>query len=85
MAIITEMSSSGRIALPKQLRNELNLTNGTRFVIIVDNDNILLKPIKTAMPSDYDATLDQAKQWASQVGMREEDISEAIGKVRGRK
>lgn len=85
MAIITEMSSSGRIALPKQLRNELNLTNGTRFVIIVDNDNILLKPIKTAMPSDYDATLAQAKQWASQVGMREEDISEAIGKVRGRK
>lgn len=85
MAMITALSSRGQIVLPKKLRSMLNLTEGTQFVVFSDEDNILLKPIKEPLKSDFNAVLSQAAAWAEKSGMQEEDITEAIKAVRSRK
>ena len=82
MAMITAMSTRGQIVLPKKVRTALKLDAGTQFIVFSDNDNILLKPIKEPKLSDFEQLLSKAQQFASDNGMQETDIDEAIKSVR---
>ncbi len=84
MAMITAMSTRGQIVLPKKIRAELNLEAGTQFVVISDSDNILLKPIKAPAMSEFDSLLKKAQQWATESGMKESDIENAVKAVRAK-
>ena len=44
--------------------------------------NILLKPITEPKLADFDAVLKKAKRWASETGLQESDIDDAIKAVR---
>jgi len=82
MAMITAMSTKGQIVLPKKIRFELNLNAGTQFIVFSDQGNILLKPITEPKLSDFEAVLKKAKKWASETGLQESDIDDAIKAVR---
>ena len=82
MAMITAMSTRGQIVLPKKIRSALNLDAGTQFIVFSDQGNILLKPITEPKLSDFEAVLKKAKQWASENGLQESDIGDAIKAVR---
>lgn len=82
MAMITAMSTKGQIVLPKKIRSALNLDAGTQFIVFSDRGNILLKPITEPKLSDFEAVLKKAKQWASENGLQESDIDDAIKAVR---
>ncbi len=85
MPLLTAMSSRGQIVLPKKIRTKLNLTEGTQFIVLSDADNILLKPVKIPRLSEFYGLLNKAREWASAVGMTEEDITEAVKAVRSEK
>jgi len=82
MALITAMSTKGQIVLPKKIRSALNLDAGTQFIVFSEQGNILLKPITEPKLADFDAVLKKAKRWASETGLQESDIDDAIKAVR---
>ena len=79
---VTAVSSKGQIVLPKAIRDSLALRSGTRLMVMSDGENILLKPIRRPDISEFRQMMDQAAQWASDAGMTEEDISDAIREAR---
>ncbi len=82
---VTALSSKGQVVLPKNIRDSLELIPETKFMIFSDGDNILLKPIKQPDFSEFSNLMDRAKSWAEEVGMTQDDISDAIKAVRSRK
>ena len=82
MTMITTMSTRGQIVLPKKIRTALKLYEGTQFIVFSDSDNILLKPIKAPSVAEFDSLLKKARQWASESGMKESDIDNAIKSIR---
>ena len=85
MPMITAMSTKGQIVLPKQIRSDLNLDAGTKFVVFSENNTILLKPISEPKLSEFEAVLNSFQSWAKEVGVTEADIDEAIKAVRKNK
>ena len=79
---VTAVSSKGQIVLPKPIRDSLSLNTGARLMVLCDGENILLKPIRKPDISEFRAMMDQAAQWASDAGMTEDDIGDAIREVR---
>ena len=79
---VTAVSSKGQIVLPKTIRDSLSLMTGARLMVMCDGENILLKPIRKPDISEFRSMMDAAKDWASDVGMKEEDIDEAIRELR---
>ena len=82
MTDVTALSSKGQVVLPKNIREALALMPGSRLMVFSDGDNILLKPIKQPDMTEFSNLMDGAKKWAENVGMTEDDISDAIKAVR---
>ena len=74
MATIASMSSRGQIVLPVSIRRKLNLGEGSQFLVISDDENILLKPL-----------IEKAQETAKKIGLTEEDINETIKEMRAEK
>lgn len=84
VADITALSTKGQIVLPKSIRNELNLEIGTKFIVIVDGENILLKPIKAPDPSEFNYLMNKAQEWANSMGIKQKDVDEIVNNARKR-
>lgn len=79
MGAFTTMTSKGQLTIPKEVRDELNLKAGTRFLVMVRNGEVVALPKNKSIadlagmlgkpPSGWGATLDE--------------IDEAIGKAVG--
>ncbi|HKK01041.1 MAG TPA: AbrB/MazE/SpoVT family DNA-binding domain-containing protein, partial [Desulfuromonadales bacterium] len=81
----TKMSSKGQVVIPEEVRKRLNLKTGAQFVVIGENDVVILKAISPPSLQEFDALIAKAKREAKTAGLKQADIQEAILKVRGRK
>ena len=81
---VTALSSKGQIVLPKAIRDCLNIDSGAKLMVISDGESILLKPIPVPDISEFKNLMDAAAEWAGQVGLTEDDITDAIKTVRKR-
>ena len=82
---VTAVSSKGQVVLPKAVRDALSLDAGSKLIVVTDGDNILLKPIIAPDIREFDFLLKESQKWAKDVGMTEDDISDAIQSVRKRR
>ena len=82
IAQIASLMSKGQITLPKAIRSLLSLSPGTQFAVFSDGENVLLKPLKSPDTVEFKRLLDDARQWAAEVGLTEADIQNAIADVR---
>ena len=82
---ITSVSSKGQVVLPVSIRNEMNIQPGAKFMIFSDGESILLRPVIEPDISEVKAMFDAANAWATDVGLTESDIEDAIKTVRARK
>ena len=82
MCYVTTVSSKGQVVIPKTIREQLNLESGRPLVVFSDGSNILLKPIPRPDISEFRALMDATAAWAKEVGLTEEDITDAIRTVR---
>lgn len=75
MGAFTRMTSKGQLTIPKDVREQLNLTAGTKFYVTVRNGEVVALP-KNRRLADLAGFLGKPPAGA---GATLEDIDEAIG------
>ena len=81
----TRMSSRGQVVIPEDVRKQLNLEAGAQFVVVGEDDVVILKTIKQPSMKDFDALVRQARRHARASGMKRSDIVRSIARVRGQR
>ena len=81
----TKMSSKGQVVIPENIRKKLKLKAGDQFVVMGENDIVILKSISPPSLDEFDSLIAKARKQGKQAGIKKSDISDAISKVRGRK
>ena len=81
----TRMSSKGQIVIPEAIRKQLNLKAGAQFVVVGEDDVVILKAIALPGMETFDTLIQQARQQAKLAGLKRTDIANAVSKARGRK
>ncbi len=79
---VTSMSSRGQIVIPLDIREELGLKEGEKFIVVGENDTVVLK--KIGMPSfkDFDKLIKKTRDFAKEKNIKKEYVEEAIKKAR---
>ena len=79
---VLTVSSKGQIVLPAPIRKALSIESGDKLAAYAIGDTVMLKPVKVPTEEDFKAWLDEAEEWASEVGYEEGDIAGIIKDVR---
>jgi AbrB family looped-hinge helix DNA binding protein len=79
------MSSKGPVVIPDEVRKRLNLKAGTQFVVVGDNDVVILKAVTAPSMDEFDGLIADVRRKAKTAGLKKSDIESAIEEVRGSK
>ena len=79
---ITSMSTKGQIVLPLRVRNDANLKSGTKFAVMTDGENILLKPIETPKMEVFKSLLKRSRALVKESGIGQKELKTIIKKAR---
>lgn len=82
---VLTVSSKGQISLPVAMRKLLSIETGDKLVAYTSGDVIMLKALKLPTAAEFEASLDDAQQWAKSVGYKESDVTDLIKSVRKRR
>jgi len=81
----TKKSSKGQVVIPEDIRKRLGFKPRSQFVVVGENDVVILKAISSPSMEEFDGLITEARKQARQAGMNKSDISAAIAKVRSNK
>jgi AbrB family looped-hinge helix DNA binding protein len=81
----TKMSSKGQIVIPEDIRKRLGLKPGAQFIVVGQNDVVILKTITQPSMDEFNQLISEARKQAKKAGMKKSDITAAIQKVRKKK
>ncbi len=81
----TKMSSKGQVVIPENIRKRLKLKTGAQFVVVGDNDVVILKAISPPSMKEFDQLISDARKQAKKVGLKKSDLSAAVSEVRSHK
>ncbi len=81
---VTSMSSRGQVVIPQDIREKLHLQNGEKFIVIGEEDTIVLKKMQIPSFKGFEKLLKKTREFAKQREIKEDDITEAIKEVRKR-
>ena len=79
---ITSVSSRGQIVIPQNLRNRMKIHEGEKFVVIGEDNTIVLKKLEMPSFSGVDKLLKKTREFAKKKGIKESDIEEAVKNIR---
>ena len=79
---ITSVSSRGQIVIPQGLRDRMRIHAGEKFVVIGENNTIVLKKLEMPSFKGIDKLLKKTRDFAKRKGIKESDINEAIKQAR---
>ena len=85
MLSTTKMSSKGQVVIPDEIRKNLGLKSGSQFVVLGENDVVILKTISKPSTKEFDTLILKTRKLARKSGIKKSDINDAIAKVRGKK
>jgi len=84
MIEITKVSSKGQVVIPSNIRNELNLRNGSRLVVTKFKNMVLLKKININLKEEFKELTKIGEKFARGKNIKnEEDVLKIIHKGRG--
>ncbi len=81
---ITSVSSRGQVVIPQSLRDRLKIREGEKFVVIGEDNTIILKKIEMPSFSGVDKLLKKTREFAKKKVLKETDVEEAIREARKR-
>jgi len=79
---ITSVSSRGQVVIPQSLRDRMKIHTGEKFVVIGENNTIVLKKLEMPSFSGIDKLLKKTRDFAKKRGIKESDVEEAIKQTR---
>lgn len=79
---ITSVSSRGQVVIPQSLRDRLKIHEGEKFVIIGEDNTIILKKLEMPSFSGVDKLLKKTREFAKKKGLKETDVEEAVRETR---
>lgn len=79
---VTSMSSRGQIVIPQAVRDKLNLFEGEKFVVIGEDDTIILKKLEMPSFKGFDKLLEKTREFAKNKKIKPKDVDEAIKRAR---
>lgn len=78
----TKLSSKGQVVIPEEIRNELHLKSGDKFMVIGKGDTVILKTITQPSLERFDALIQEAASRAKKARFKEAAVKTAIRKAR---
>ena len=78
----TKMSSKGQVVIPESIRKTLNLGAGTQFVVVAEDDVVILKTITPPSLDAFDEVVSRARKQAKEAGLTPAKAAEAIARYR---
>lgn len=80
---VTTLSSRGQVVIPQDIREDLHLRTGEKFVIIGEEDTIVLKKIEMPSFKGFDKLLKKTQEFAKMKNLKQGDVEKAIKQARG--
>ena len=81
---ITSLSSRGQVVIPQGVRDKLNLHEGEKFVVIGEDDTIVLKKLEVPSFKGFENLLKRTREFAKEKGIKHEDVDSAVKRVRSK-
>ena len=81
---ITSLSSRGQIVIPQGVRDRLHLQEGEKFIVIGEDDTIVLKKLEVPSFKGFDKLLKKTREFAKKKDLNPSDVDEAIKRVRAK-
>jgi len=81
----TKMSSKGQVVIPEEIRKRLGLKAGAQFVVVAENDTVIMKAISPPSMDEFDTLVAEARKQAKKAGLKKADIDAIISDVRSKK
>jgi AbrB family looped-hinge helix DNA binding protein len=81
----TRLSSKGQVVIPEEIRDRLGLKAGAQFVVLGDRDVVILKVIQTPDMAQFDEIVQRARKAAKRSGLKKQDVTRAVQRVRTRR
>ena len=78
----TKMSSKGQVVIPESIRRALKLEPGTQFVVVAEEDVVILKTITPPSLDAFDEVITRARAQAKEAGMSSSSVAEVIAQYR---
>jgi AbrB family looped-hinge helix DNA binding protein len=78
----TKMSSRGQIVIPEEIRNRLGLKTGDKFLVIGEEDVVILKTLSSPSLNEFGDLVNKARKQAKAAGLKRTDIASAIARAR---
>jgi AbrB family looped-hinge helix DNA binding protein len=74
----TKLSSRGQVVIPEEIRELMHLHTGDQFVVLSEQDVVILKMIRRPDRSEFDNLISKARRAVKKVGLKVSDIDDAI-------
>ena len=79
---ITSMSSRGQVVIPLDIREQLGLREGEKFVVVGEGDTVVLKKITMPSFENFDKLMQKTMKFAKEKGVTKDDVEDAIKRAR---
>jgi AbrB family looped-hinge helix DNA binding protein len=80
----TRMSSKGQVVIPESIRKRLDLKEGSQFLVVGDDDVVILKVVTPPDMNEFNTLIKLARQQAKEAGLKPADVTSAVAKARGK-
>lgn len=71
--------------IPESVRKRLDLKEGSQFLIMGNEDVVILKRVVSPDMAEFESLIKQVRQQAKEAGLKSKDITDATAKARVRK
>lgn len=79
---VTSISSRGQVVIPQGIRDDLNIQEGEKFVVIGEDGTIILKKLEMPSFKGMDNLLKKTRDFAKNNKIKLEDVEEAVKRTR---
>lgn len=80
----TKMSSRGQIVIPEEIREQLGLESGTKFIVIAEDDTVILKTITPPSKKELTVLLAKVQKRVKKAGIKQGDVEKIIKSERSK-
>lgn len=78
----TRMSSKGQVVIPEDIRRRLELDTGTQFIVLGEDDVVILKMVRPPSMSDFNRLVKKARAQGRAAGLKRSGVSSVVSRVR---